>query len=454
MAITPSQNDSSASASSPAPPSLASTKAAAPIPNSFLGYVRSFGPGIVVTLTWLGAGDVVDMGVAGSNYGYSLMWVLVAALVFRFVFVSLIARYQLCNQHGEGVLDGLARLHRWYAPALLVAAIVMGHVYGSYMSVGVGEVCRNVFRFGQVWQWALLCNAVGFVLVFQPAYKRLEIVFLFFLGVLSVSFLGSAIWVGFDPAEVAKGLVRIELPEQRGHFNPLLVAVAMIGAVGGSLMNLVYPYFLEAKGWRGPQYLPVQRYDFLLGVVVMVLLNLAVWCLGAELLFPDKHIKTLDDLPNLLSTTLGENGRLLFYAGIFAAIYTSIIGHAAGLAYLGSHAWLRTRTPPGQSIQADYKTHPMYRWIVMVCLVTPIIWTLPGMPDFVTLTLVANSAQVVLLPVLAGGLWWITASARFIGPAHRTRPWENVVMALMFILAIYGAYSSGQSILQFLAAAR
>ena len=37
------------------------------------------------------------------------------------------------------------------------------------------------------------------------------------------------------------------------------------------------------------------------------------------------------------------------------------------------------------------------------------------MPGFVALTLAANSAQVVLLPLLAGGLWWITASGRLIG---------------------------------------
>jgi Mn2+/Fe2+ NRAMP family transporter len=448
MADTPGQTTDSTPASGNAIPA----PAIAHVPRSFTEYLKSFGPGIVIVLTWLGAGDVVDMGIAGANYGYSLMWVLVAALVFRFVFVSLIARYQLCNQYGEGVLDGLTRLHRAYAPALFVAAIVMGHVYGSYMTVGVGEVCRNVFRFGQVWQWGLVCNVVAFVLVFQPAYKRLEVVFLFFLAVLSVSFLGSALWVGFDPREAAMGLVRVEMPAQRGHFNPLLVAGAMIGAVGGSLMNLVYPYFLEAKGWRGPQFLRMQRYDFLLGVVVMILLNLAVWVLGAELLFPDKQIKTLDDLPNLLSATLGEKGRVLFYAGIFAAIYTSIIGHAAGLAYLGSHAWLRSRTPNGERIQQDYRKHPMYRVIVVICLATPIVWTLPGMPDFVTLTLVANSAQVILLPLLAGGLWWITASSRHIGAAHRNRPWENIIMALLFALAIYGAYSSGKSIVQFLGA--
>jgi hypothetical protein len=73
------------------------------------------------------------------------------------------------------------------------------------------------------------------------------------------------------------------------------------------------------------------------------------------------------------------------------------------------------------------------------------------MPDFVTLTLIANSAQVVLLPLLAGGVWWITASAKYIGPAHRNRPWENIVMAFLFALALYGAYGSAKSIAQFAA---
>ena len=170
---------------------------APPVPRSFGEYLRSFGPGIVIVLTWLGAGDVVDMGTAGANYGYALLWVFVVAILFRFLFVSLIARYHLCNQHGEGVLDGLVRLHPAYAPVLFIAAVVMSHVYGSYMARGIGEVCRNVFGFGAIWQWAVLWNAVAFYLVFRPSFRTLEYVFLFFLGVLSVSFLGCALWVGF-----------------------------------------------------------------------------------------------------------------------------------------------------------------------------------------------------------------------------------------------------------------
>ncbi len=288
----------------------ASSVARPPVPRTFLEYLRSFGPGIVIVLTWLGAGDVVDMGTAGANYGYALLWVFIVAILFRFLFVSLIGRYQLCNQHGEGVLDGLVRLHPLYAPVLFFAAVVMGHVYGSYMTRGIGEVCRNVFGFGAIWQWAVLCNGAALYLVFRQSFRRLELVFLFFLAVLSVSFLGSALWVGFDAGDVASGLTRIDMPDRRGAYDPWQVALAMIGAVGGSLMNLVYPYFLDAKGWRGPAYRRVQQYDLLLGVLAMLLLNLAVWVVGAELLYPDKQIEHLEDLPNLLSAVLGECRRV------------------------------------------------------------------------------------------------------------------------------------------------
>ncbi|MFM8336478.1 MAG: divalent metal cation transporter, partial [Opitutaceae bacterium] len=231
-------------------------------------------------------------------------------------------------------------------------------------------------------------------------------------------------------------------------YNPMLVAGAMIGAVGGSLMNLIYPYFLEAKGWRGPRYLSVQRYDLLLGIGANLVLNLAVWTLGAELLFPDRPIRNLDDLPQLLVSVIGNGGRLLFYAGVFAAVYTSIVGHAAGLGHLGSHAW-RCRRGTARLSGEDSRRDAVYRCIAVWCLVSPLVWTLPGMPDFVTLTLIGNSSQVLLLPLLAGGIWWITASARFIGEKYRTCWWENLLMALLFLLAIKGAYHSGQGIIQF-----
>jgi Mn2+/Fe2+ NRAMP family transporter len=427
---------------------MSDVPAAPPVPRTFGEYLRSLGPGLIAVLTWLGAGDVVEAGVSGGNYGYALMWIVVVALLMRFLFVSLIAKYQLCNQHGEGVLDGLIRLHRGYAPGLLIACVVMGHVYGAFMAVGVGETWAKMTGVGHTWQWAVGWTAVALAIAFRPVYRALDIVFKLLLALLSVSFVGGALWVGPSLGGIARGTLAFALPPQTGPFDSLLLAIGMIGAVGGSIMNLAYPTFIEQKGWRGPRYRRVQMYDFFLAVLVMIVLDLAVWTLGAELVHRSgRTIHDLDSLTALLGDVLGAGGRVLFHLGVFAAVFTSVVGHAVGLGSIGTHGYLRWRAGLAAPLPADLRGHRVYRRLVLWVLLSPLPWTLPGMPDFVTLTLLGNSLQVVLIPFIAGGLWWITASGRYIGVAHRNRWWENAVMAFVFALALWGAYGSVRSVI-------
>lgn len=412
----------------------------APLPRTFFEYLRSFGPGLVVVLTWLGAGDIVEMATAGADFGYSLMWVLVLAVGMRWVMVSVIARYQLCNPRGEHLLDGLFRLHRAYAPLLLLAAVLLGHLYGAYMTRGIGEACRNATGVGSILSWAIAWNSVALLLVFRPAFQRIEVVFKILLILLSIAFLGTALMVGPSPSGIASGLVSWTMPEQAGQYGPLLVAMGMIGAVGGSLMNLVYPYFLDSKGWRGPSFRKLQFYDFLLAMAVMLILDLSIWTLGAETLHPDGGtVDTMDDLPWLLGTRLGRMGELVFYTGIFAAVFTSLVGHALGLGMLASHSWERICDPKADLAGTDFRRTRLYQAVATWCLISPLIWTLPGMPDFVALTLVVNALQVVLLPLIAGGLWVLSSRPADIGAEYCNRWWEHAVLGLLLGLAVFGA---------------
>ncbi len=421
--------------------------ALAPVPKGFWEYLRSFGPGFVAVLTWLGAGDIVAAGVAGGNYGYALMWAMVVALLVRYLFVSLIARYQLCNPRGEGVLDGLARLHWLYAPFLFVAVLLWGHLSNCYMLAGIAEITRDLAGVGgSKWLWEIIWVAISLSLVFRPSYARFENLFKVFVGVLAVSLLGCALWVGVDPMGVVKGVFTFEIPRQHGPFSALLVAIGMVGAVGGSLVNLVYPYFLDQKGWRGPQYRRVQNYDFLVAVVVMIVFNLAVWTLGAELVHgKGGTISSVDDLASLLGGVLGQAGRLLFLLGVFAAIFTSIVGAGMGLGCLATHAWLRWRAGNDVPLPGDFRDHRIYRIVVLWILISPLVWM--GQAEFVSLTILANSFSVVLIPALAGGLWCITARASFIGAEYCNRWWDNAVMAFLFVLALYGGFEAVKSIL-------
>ncbi len=413
----------------------------APIPRNFYSYLKSFGPGLVVALTWLGAGDLIDSAVAGGDYGYALMWAMVLSLAVRFAFVNIIAKYQLCNERGETVMAGLLRIHRIVLIFVLVSALVFAHFYGSYMIRGVGEATHHLLGgFGPAWAWSIFWVAVAMILVFGSGYRHVEKVFYVLLGILSITFIGVALWCGPDPVDFVKGTFLFDIPEQSGDFGPLLLVISLVGAVAGSISNLLYPYFIQQKGWVGPQHRKVQSYDLLFGIIVIIILDLSIWTIGAEVLHPENiRIENLDDLANLLTLVLGKLGGLIFYLGVFATVFTSIIGLAIGYGYMCQDILYKLKKGPEATIDREkVKSTSAYRSVALWSLVSPLIWSVPGMPGFVTMAVLVNAATVVVLPVLAGSLWYITANERFIGKKYRNRWWENLIMAILFVLAIYG----------------
>ena len=415
-----------------------------PVPHNFWQYLRSMGPGIIVALTWLGAGDLVDSAIAGGSYGYALMWAMAIALFVRFIFVSIIAKYQLCNQHNESLMSGLKRLHISLPIFIGVVALFFGHFYGSYMVKGVGESSEKLFGFGAAWMWSIFWVTIAAIIIFKGALKRIEIIFYIFLILLSSSLIGVAIWTGPDPISATKGILMFDIPETSGSFGSLLVITSLIGAVGGSIANLLYPYFIQQKGWNRPKFRKVQLYDLAFGTIILVVINMSIWTIGAELLFPKNiSINNLDDLGLLLTLTIGKYGEPIFFIGVFAALYSSVIGNAVGFGFL--------ITDTVQVIKSNHtiKSEPLnvshskiYRFVIIWCLFSPLIWSIPNMPSFITLTLVANASAVIVLPILCGSLWYITSSKFFIGSKYKNGALEHLTLIILFILSIWGSYQA------------
>jgi Mn2+/Fe2+ NRAMP family transporter len=413
-------------------------------PNNFWQYLKSMGPGIIVALTWLGAGDLVDSAIAGGNYGYTLMWAMAIALFIRFIFVSIIAKYQLCNQHNESLMSGLKRLHTSIPIFIGIVALFFGHFYGSYMVKGVGESSEKLFGFGAAWMWSIFWVTIAAIIVFQGILKRIEIIFYIFLILLSSTLIGVAIWTGPDPVSAAKGIFMFDIPSNSGSFSSLLIITSLIGAVGGSIANLLYPYFIQQKGWNSPKFRKVQIYDLAFGTIILVVINLSIWTIGAELLFPKNiSINNLDDLGLLLTIAIGKYGEPIFFIGVFAALYSSVIGNAVGFGYLITDTVNVIKSEHGvQAKPLNISHSKIYRLVVIWCLFSPLIWSLPNMPSFITLTLVANTSAVIVLPILCGSIWYITSSKFYIGSKYKNKIFEHLTLAILFILSIWGSYQA------------
>ena len=241
-----------------------------PRQHTFIGYLKSFGPGIVTVLTWLSAGDVVAAAAAGGNYGYALMWAFSICILVRCLFVSLIAKYQLCNVYGETVIAGLSRIHWVVSPLLFVATMTLSHAFGAYLLVGGGEAAARLLGLATPAVCAVAIGIVCFWLAIRAAYRSIERIFMATIAVLTLLFVGLALLSRPSPAELAAGVFGFAVPEISGRFDAELVLLSLIGAIGGGLPNLIYPYFAREKGWTGPQHRRVQQYDILFGAGVLI----------------------------------------------------------------------------------------------------------------------------------------------------------------------------------------
>jgi len=181
---------------------------------------------------------------------------------------------------------------------------------------------------------------------------------------------------------------------------------------------------------------------------VLVLLNLSVWTIGAEVLNPlGITLRSFDDLASLLTLTLGTLGGPVFYLGVFAALYSSAIGNATGYGLLCVDVVNVSRpSGPLPARRGILNQLTVYRCVVAWGLFSPLIWSIPGMPGFIALTVVVNAASVLVLPVLCGSLWYITARGAIIGTTYRNNAWENSLMGGLFALSLWGACQSFLSI--------
>ncbi len=402
------------------------------------------GPGIIVALTWLGAGDLVDSAVAGANYGYTLMWAIFIALFVRFIFVSTIAKYQLCNQHKETILAGFKRIHPILPHVIIIIAIFFGHFYCSYMIKGLGKASYNLTGLLSAFLWSSIWVIFAAILIFKGKYNRIEFIFYIFLFVLTTSLITVSIMSNPNPNKIITGVFLFDIPKKNGSFAALLLIISLIGAIGGSIANLLYPYFIQQKGWNSFKYRKVQLYDLALGSIVLVIINLSIWTIGAELLFPKGLIiSNLDDLANILTISIGKIGGPIFYMGVLATLFSSLVGLSIGFGYLVTDAVLVIKSKKNNKAQEiNVSNSKVYHLVAAWCLFSPLIWSLPGMPSFITLTIVANAAAVVFLPLLCGSLWYLTSSKKLIGNKFKNNVFENLVLLLLFSLSLWGSYQA------------
>ena len=132
------------------------------------------GPAFLVTAAFIGPGTIITASLAGANYGLSLVWALLFAMVATLILQEMAARLGIVSQQGlgENIRQAIKQpLIKAFVITLVVSAIVVGN--GAYQSgnisgasLGLVSVVEQLGWQGAYvnWLFPLFIGVIAFLL--------------------------------------------------------------------------------------------------------------------------------------------------------------------------------------------------------------------------------------------------------------------------------------------------
>ncbi|WGK64110.1 Nramp family divalent metal transporter [Croceiramulus getboli] len=386
---------------------------------------KNLGPGVLVAAAFIGPGTVTVCTVAGVRFGYSLLWALAIATLATVLLQEMAARLGLVAQKGlaKAVREQIqSRTFRILAVALILTAIVLGNAAYEAGNISGGILGLQALDLGYPMQWndytinlwPLLLGGLAFVLLWQGSYRLLERFLVALVLLMSASFILSAILTAPALSILIQNLLVPTAPE-----DSLLTIIALVGTT-------VVPYnlFLHAslvqEKWKGVKELAFAKADTYIAVILGGLVSMCILIAAAAI--DRTEVQSALDLAEALVPLYGTYAKYCIAIGLFAAGLTSAITAPLAAAYVaqGCLGWEQGLKTKG------------FRAIWMLILISGTLGAVSGIKPLFIIQ-IAQVANGVLLPVIAGFLLWIVNRKQLMG--SYTNGWLGNILGIILVLA-------------------
>ena len=294
------------------------------------------GPGLVVAATGVGAADMVATLVAGSLYGYGLLWAVILGVFLKIVLVEGAGRFTLAT--GKTIFQGWRSLGKWTTWYFGPYIMIWGFVYGATAMSSAAMPLAALFPAIDLKIWAVLMGLAGFTMIWFGKYAFFEKVTAVIVGIMFVTVVGLAVIAVPNIPEMFTGLIPM-IPE-----GGVVYTLALAGGVGGTITLAAYGYWLREKGWATPKWMRVMRIDNSMAYVITGIFVIAMLIVGAEVVRSAGVVLSagdagLLDLTDVLRERYGDVVGVGFLIGFWAASFSSIIGVWNGVSLMFADFW-------------------------------------------------------------------------------------------------------------------
>ena len=304
------------------------------------------GPAFVASIAYVDPGNFATNIQGGAKYGYTLLWVVLAANLMAMLIQYLSAKLGIVTDRN---LPEHVRA-RWSRP---VAWLMWGQAEVIAMATDVAEFLGaalglNLLFGVPLFTAGIMTGVIAFALLElqRHGFRRFELAIIALLGVILLGFLYETLRIGPSAHESLHGLI-----PSLGSSGALYLAVGIIGAT--VMPHVIYLHSALTNGRvaaRGDserrRVLRFGRIDVIVALGLAGLVNMAMLAVAAKL-FHTSALSGLTTIPAAhaqLGRLVGGGAAIAFAAALLASgIASSSVGTYAGQVVMSG--FIRVRVP-------------------------------------------------------------------------------------------------------------
>ena len=189
-----------------------------------LDVFKYIGPGLLVTVGFIDPGNWASNFAAGSEFGYSLLWVVTLSTIMLIVLQHNVAHL--------GIVTGLCLSEaatkytpKWVSRPILGTA-VLASISTSLAEILGGAIALQMLLDIPIIWGSVLTTVFVSIMLFTNSYKKIERAIIAFVSVIGLSFIYELFLVRIDWPVAVQGWVTPSFPQ-----GSMLIIMSVLGAV-------------------------------------------------------------------------------------------------------------------------------------------------------------------------------------------------------------------------------
>jgi manganese transport protein len=296
-----------------------------------LDIFKYIGPGLLVTVGFIDPGNWAANIATGSEFGYTLLWVVSLSTIMLIVLQHNVAHL--------GIATGLCLseaatiyLKPWISKSVLSFA-VLASVSTSLAEILGGSIALNMLFKVPINIGAILVTIFVLIMLFSNSYQKIERWIIGFVSIIGLSFLYELFLVKVDWIQAGISWVKPSIPE-----GSILLIMSVLGAVVMPHNLFLHSEIIQSRQWNLQDEKIIKRQlrfefaDTLFSMIVGWAINSAMILLAAATFFTkSQKVGELQQAERLLEPLLGSNASVVFaVALLFAGVASTITSGMAG----------------------------------------------------------------------------------------------------------------------------